>query len=110
MATLELDDIQGLVARGYGNLRSAAYFLLEIAQPAAARAWLRSLADSVTTAAAKPDDQAINLALTPSGLTKLGLPAESLASFANEFVGGMTTPNRRRILGDVAESDPDGWE
>ena len=32
--TLELDDIQGLVARGYGGLPAACFVLLEIADPA----------------------------------------------------------------------------
>lgn len=110
MATLELDDIQGFVARGYGNLRAATYFLLEIRDPTAARAWLGSIAESITPGRIKPDDQAIHLAITSSGLTKLGLPEESLARFPSEFVSGMTTPHRRRLLGDVAQSAPENWE
>src|SRR5215213_9481196 len=103
MADLELDDLQGLVARGYGNLRAATYFLLEIRDPQSARTWLASILDAITPATVKPDDRAIHLAFTPSGLTKLGFPPESLAGFAHEFVSGsgMTTPHRARILGDI---------
>ena len=50
VATLELDDIQGLVARGYGTLRAAVFVLLRIDDPAAARAWLGALAGEVATA------------------------------------------------------------
>ena len=45
---LELDDIQGLVARGYGGLPEASFVLLEIADAAQARGWLGGLAGRVT--------------------------------------------------------------
>ena len=51
--TPELDtgDMQGLVARAYGHLPSALYVPLQIGDPAAARAWLASVVDDVTSAA-----------------------------------------------------------
>ena len=36
-----------------------------------------------------------------------GLPAAALAMFSNEFVAGMTTPHRSRILGDLDENAPE---
>ena len=48
----------------------------------------------------------MNVALTASGLRKLGLPAETLGMFSREFTGGMTTEHRRRILGDVTRARP----
>jgi Dyp-type peroxidase family len=33
-----------------------------------------------------------------------------LQQFSNEFVHGMTTEHRRRILGDVGESAPENWD
>jgi Dyp-type peroxidase family len=98
-----------LVARGYGSLPAARFVLLEIANPPAARAWLGALADRITPAATRPDDRALHVAFTATGLTKLGLAAETLAAFSHQFVGGMTTAHRRRVLGDVDASDPDRW-
>ena len=33
-----------------------------------------------------------------------------MAKFSNEFVAGMTTPHRTRILGDVGENAPEQWD
>ena len=108
-ATLELDDIQGLVARGYGTLRFAAFVLLRINDSAAARAWLGVLAGEVATAERGDRSEAVHVAFTHSGLRGLGLPERSLAGFPDEFTGGMITDHRRRILGDVGESAPEQW-
>ena len=107
--TLERDDIQGLVARGYGNLSAASFLLLEILDPAPARAWLGRLAERITPGSARPDDRAVNVAFSATGLGKLGLAPTTLALFSQEFAGGMTTAHRRRVLGDVDASDPDRW-
>jgi Dyp-type peroxidase family len=106
---LELADIQGLLVRGYGKLRAAAFLVLEISHPARARAWLASLARSVTTASQRPDRSALNVALTAAGLSRLGLDRATLAGFPVEFQQGMTEPSRARVLGDVGESAPSGW-
>jgi Dyp-type peroxidase family len=108
-ATLELEDIQGLVARGYGTLRAAAFVLLRIDDPASARAWLGVLAGEVATAERGDRSEAVHVALTHSGLRGLGLPEGALAGFPDEFTGGMTTDHRRRILGDVGENAPERW-
>jgi len=108
--TLDLADIQGLFARGYGDLRAAAFLLLGIENPAAARRWLAQTAGAITTSEARPRAQALNLAFTNSGLAQLGLPEPALAMFSNEFVAGMTTPHRSRILGDLDENAPVRWE
>src|SRR5437588_1361849 len=110
MAGLDLDDIQGLIARGYGNLRAARYALLHVRDGAAARAWLDRTIDSITPASRRPTDGALHIAFTPSGLAALGLDQQALAGFSNEFARGMTTPHRRRILGDVEESAPERWD
>jgi Dyp-type peroxidase family len=109
MSDLDRDDIQGVVARGYANLKSASYVLLQIDTPAAARVWLGHIADQVTPAPAHPADYALNLALTASGLRKLGLPEPSLTLFSNELTAGMTTAHRRRTLGDTGDSAPELW-
>jgi Dyp-type peroxidase family len=107
---LDLHDVQGLFARGYGNLRAAAFLLLEIENSAGTRRWLDHLNAAITSAEARPDDRALNLAFTSSGLERLGLDRAALRQFSNEFVTGMTTPHRTRILGDLDENAPARWE
>jgi Dyp-type peroxidase family len=106
---LEREDIQGLIARGYADLKAASYVLLKISDAALAGAWLGSLADQITPAPAKPNDSALNVAITSGGLQKLGLPEVALGQFSNEFTAGMTTPHRRRTLGDVGDNAPEEW-
>lgn len=104
----ELDDMQGLLARGYGKLPLAALHLLEIKDPRAAGGWLEQL--GVTSAAGStPTRSAVNIAFTPGGLKRLNLPAATLAQFSAEFRGGMTSSHRRRLLGDVGEREPEAW-
>ena len=107
MAALELQDIQGLVARGYRDLRRARFLLLTIGDPVLARRWLAAVA--VTRGDERPDETAVNLAFTSAGLERLGLDGATLAMFSNEFVAGMTTPHRRRILGDAGSDAPEEW-
>jgi Dyp-type peroxidase family len=109
MTDLELNDIQGLVARGYPDLRAASYVLLQIDDPDSARTWLGGLIDQVTPAPARPSDMAVNIAFTSSGLRKLGLADDGLNQFSNEFTAGMTMPHRRRMFGDLGPSAPEDW-
>ncbi|HEV7663090.1 MAG TPA: Dyp-type peroxidase [Chloroflexota bacterium] len=109
MADLELQDMQGFIARGYAELKAASYVLLQITSASSARAWLATLATSITAASARPSDSALNVAFTVTGLRKLGLADQTLAQFSNEFRTGMTTPHRRRTLGDVGPSAPEEW-
>ncbi len=109
MPELDLDDIQGLIARGYPDLQAARYMLLQIDDPARVGGWLAGIADQVTPGPARPAELALNVAATASGLGKLGLPAPALTLFSNEFTAGMLTAHRRRILGDVGPNAPEGW-
>ena len=107
--TVELDDVQGLVVRGYGDLPAARYVLAHIEDGAAARAWLRTIADQVDTGATSPSRRAVGVALGATGLEKLRLPRETVQGFSYEFTGGMTEEPRSRLLGDVGESGPSQW-
>jgi Dyp-type peroxidase family len=109
MTEIELDDIQGLVARGYADLNSATYVLLRVDTAEAGRAWLRTLLDQVTPAPAHPQDSALNVAFTAAGLSALGLQDDVLAQFSNQFTAGMTTSHRRRMFGDLGPSAPETW-
>ncbi len=108
-AEVEREDVQGLVVRAYGHLAAACYVLGELTDTARARAWLGALSGAVDDARERPGARAVNVALTPSGLRRLGLPDRTLQAFPNEFLEGMTEAHRRRLLGDVDESAPERW-
>jgi Dyp-type peroxidase family len=115
-ASVEVDDLQGLVVRSYARLEHAVYVpaAFDASSPGEARAWLAALAGRVTpasrrSAAVEAEGQAINLALTSAGLAALGLPRDALAGFSREFLEGMATDHRRRVLGDTDEADPGRW-
>ncbi|MEO8538654.1 MAG: peroxidase [bacterium] len=109
MTKLELDDIQGLVARGYGRLRAARFLVLAFGDIQPARQWLASVAGELTPASEDPREAAVQLALTHAGLETLGLAATTLAGFSHEFREGMTTPHRQRVLGDLDGNAPESW-
>lgn len=109
MSSLELDDIQGLVARGYGSLPFAAFLLLGVTDPAAAMSLLSGWAHEISTAAQRPADEALNLALTSSGLVALSPGRPPVSGFSEQFTSGMTTAYRSRLLGDVDDDDPRAW-
>src|SRR6202158_5422080 len=106
---LDLADIQGLFARGYARHRYARFTVFAAREAAASQALLAWLLPQVTNAAPFSGDTALHVALTPSGLRRLGLPDSVRAGFSAEFIEGMTETNRSRFLGDVGESDPRSW-
>lgn len=109
-AGVETSRAQGLVASAYGHMPDSAYLLLGVADRNAARAWLGSIVDDVTTAAGKQVDRpCVNLALTHTGLGALGLGDDALASFPRPLQEGMVTGHRSRILGDVGANAPERW-
>ena len=117
MEVLDRPDIQGLILRAYPEFHEARYYLLEIRDPDAFKAWLAERLDrnEVTTGADRLDGRwgAFNLAFTRTGLWKLGVdpdPAEQKRDgFSLEFREGLTMESRSRILGDVGPSDPKEW-
>jgi len=102
-------DIQGMVTFGYRDLAVARLVLLQAPDGRQARAWLAGLAGQVANATANPTGTAVNVALTASGLARLGLPPAALAMLSDEFRGGLADAHRARMLGDVGESAPDRW-
>src|SRR5258705_11268 len=72
---------------------------------------MRRCADIVASAAnptSPAGDAWISVSLTFEGLKALGVPKESLDSFAWEFRQGMVA--RATALGDTGESNPENWE
>ena len=108
---LELDDIQIGALHERPSPYVGTYLLLRIDDPAAGRALVRRLLPLVDSgrSTSLPEQGAwITVAFTYSGLKALGVPQESLDSFAPEFQQGMAA--RAAELGDVGDSHPSNWE
>jgi len=108
---LELDDIQSGVLHERPSPYVGTYLLLRIDDRAAGRELVRRLIPLVDTGrpALDPVHGAwITVAFTYQGLAALGVPQESLDSFAPEFRQGMAA--RAAQLGDVGDSGPANWE
>jgi Dyp-type peroxidase family len=108
---LELDDIQNGVLHPRPFPYVATYLLFRIDDRRTGRAMLRRLLPYLADAAdptSPASDAWLSVALTYQGLKALGVPPDSLASFAPEFRQGMAA--RATGLGDVGESGPDRWE
>jgi Dyp-type peroxidase family len=110
MTKLALNDIQGIIRRGYGDMRHACFVLLKIGDAASARPWLELQADAITDGEHKPPEGRLNLAFTCAGLAKFGLHEAVLRGFSREFREGMTAGDRPRILGDYGTSAPEMWD
>jgi Dyp-type peroxidase family len=113
----DLGDLQGLILSGYNHLDHVAYWFLHFSRPTLSRAWLAALLPHVTTGDwRQPDgrvgkpETTLNLAFTPHGLAALSFPSASLQSFPEEFLTGMSAPERSRRLGDTGASAPACWE
>ncbi len=107
---LDLDDIQGLIARGYRTLPHARFTIFAAPSAAAGHALLSWLLPRVTPAGRFASSSALHVAYTAAGLRRLGLPESVIAGFSAQFTGGMTGPDRSRFLGDAGESDPRCWD
>ena len=91
-------DVQGLVASPFAHLPDAVALFLQVGRGGA---WLRRLMDQgIITAATGQTQPCGAVALTASGLRRIGLPAAVLDTFAAPFLDGMAEPNRQRRLGD----------
>ena len=110
MVELERKDIQGMVVSAYKHLTCSAYLLLRVTNPVGARTWISERLPDVTTAETKHEKISINLAFTYTGLENLGLPQKGLDGFSFPFQEGMTAEYRSRLLGDIDENDPTGWD
>jgi Dyp-type peroxidase family len=106
---VETTDVQGLVLQGYGKLRAAAYLVLQLPTGPDARSWLRTVLPEVSLGSDRPATVALNLALSASGLDKLGLPRATIDGFSPEFLEGMTSTHRSRLLGDEGDAAPARW-
>ncbi len=110
--TVEWNDVQGLVLRGFGKHAFSAALLLRISDPVAARTWLAAACSRITTSDRAMDSSqecVFNIAFTASGLQGLEFQQEWLNSFPTAFLDGMSSESRSRILGDRGNSAPNHW-
>ncbi|HTE24190.1 Dyp-type peroxidase [Flavitalea sp.] len=127
----QINDVQGLIRRGYKSLPAAQFLLLRIEDGTEAKKYFNLLADSFITSSNKPktgappnyfdDKKAVQIAFTSSGLKQLGLAENILSTFSREFIEGMSFSypdphnpgekirERSILLGDVKSSDPKNW-
>jgi Dyp-type peroxidase family len=108
---LDLDDLQSGVLHERPNPYVGTYLLLRIDDPTSGRQLLRRLQPVVDHGQPSADPARgawVTVALTYHGLQALGVPQDSLDSFAPEFREGMAA--RADILGEVGPSSPANWE
>src|ERR1700722_12294197 len=109
--TVELDDIQFGVMHQRPASYVGAYLLLRIDDRQAGRKLVRRLLQVIESARSSSDPAQhawVSVAFSYQGLKALGVPQDSLDSFAPEFRQGMAAWAAE--LGDVGESSPDHWE
>lgn len=108
---LELDDIQSGVLRPRPSPYAATYLLLRINRRKDGRELMRRLGTVVASAApigSPAGDAWVSVSLTYQGFQALGVPQDSLDSFAWEFKQGMAA--RASALDDTGDSRPETWE
>ena len=112
--TIDLDDIQGNILRGYA-MGSVRHLVVTVSDVAAARRFLGELASGgsgpqLTSAApwGEKPRTCLNVGVTFTGLRALGLPKASLDSFPGEFREGAV--GRAAKVGDIGASEPANQE
>jgi Dyp-type peroxidase family len=108
--TVELDDIQATVLRYRPEPYYGTHVMLHVEDARAGRAFLRSVAPHVDSAADwwQAGEPWIAVAVTYPGLVALGVPQASLQSFPDAFRVGMAA--RADELLDRGANDPQHWE
>jgi Dyp-type peroxidase family len=113
---LALNDIQGIILKGY-RANHAKYVFLHVEKAEAGRRLLEQLSSGITTAVEwkqrddgefERPDSTCNLAITYQGLRALEIPARSLNSFPLQLKEGMRS--RAELLGDDDASAPENWD
>jgi len=103
------DQVQGIVLSSYLNRPFSRYYLLEIVDAAATRAWIKHELDGDRISFNNDhstEGRALIVGFTLEGLRKIGLPPDAIDTFPWDFRDGMVSPLRQRLLGD----DPERWE
>lgn len=104
------EDTQGIVRFGHGQLPCSLFVLVAINDVDLAKQWIRSAPVTTSEYIKPPPKKALQLAFTCSGLAALDISDSVLSGFSDEFVAGMTEPNRSRRLGDIVDNAPENWQ
>jgi len=107
MEKLDVKDIQGLLLRAYKNLGSSCFLMCKISDNNSFKELLKNLLPKITNSEKNPTSEAINIAFTYSGFLQLGVKMKK--NFSAEFVEGMQSEFRQRILGDYNNNAPQYW-
>src|SRR5205085_10448344 len=83
-------------------------FVLRVDEAADARRCVGRLPITSGAPWDRKPDSCVNVAFTHEGLAALGVPAESLASFPEDFTQGAAA--RASIVGDTGNSAPANWK
>src|SRR6476620_7478116 len=107
---LELGDIQAGALMPRPSPYAGAFWAVRIDDRQAGRELLRRMVPLLDPVASFDPGRPVSLGvgLSFAGLEALGVPAESLVSFAPEFQQGMAA--RPAYIGDVGENAPEHWE
>ena len=105
-------DIQALVGSGFNSLPKASFLLLEIADPARARHWLRGvlnagLVSNVADIDGAQPTETVSIAMTHAGLLRAGVQPSQTHPFPSTFAIGMGDADHAKRLGDSTQAA--GW-
>ena len=111
-AALELAEIPTLVFGGLSSLRYSACHVIELdSDPESSRKWLENATAYATYGERDPGERfAVVIALSASGLKKLGVREDALDTFPVAFQQGMWPEWRARALGDSGDNHPKNWK
>ena len=108
---LDLTEIPTLVFGGLSNRPHGECQIVQLNGDAgAAQAWLKVVASDASYGEAPPGTETVVVvALAASGLRRLDIPDEAMATFPPAFQQGMYPEWRARELGDIDGNAPDTW-
>lgn len=109
---LETTQIQSLVFGGMKFKPAGRLLVVDLdADCARSSEWLRRLLPRIAFNDGRYDTRPalLTFAASAAGLEKLGLHADTVATFPVAFTQGMHGPGRERILGDLGANDRSQW-
>lgn len=125
---LETEEIQNIVFGGSRHLQNGRCLLVNFgdAPRSKIQAWLQSIEEDVEWGDTKPDEKAVFMALSRTGLAKIGVNYDqerqqkcgveapdcfqaNESNFPPAFELGMAHPTREQVMKDVGESAPKNW-
>ena len=110
-AGIDLNDIQGLLRFGFKHHTEAVFLLLRVKDAVAAREWLGHVPVASSVSQDPLPKTVLQVALSSAGMHALGVGADVVGGFSEDFIEGMAgDANRTRRLGDVGENAPEQWD